>query len=107
MRRIKAYLPEAATRDDQQPIWHEDYKAKLEYWGATWAERFTDRYGFGSHDLRSYMVTQMMKYNINPFFLHAITGHRVPATCDVVLGYVNPTIKEIKEVLELLKQEHA
>ena len=103
LKRIETYLPEAATRNDQRPIWHEDYKAKLECWGATWAERFTDRYGFGSHDLRSYVVTQMMKCNINPFFLHAITGHRVPGTSDVVLGYVNPTMDEVKEVLELLK----
>ena len=101
--RIKSYLPEAATRDDQQPIWEEDYKAILECWGATWAKRFKGMYGFGTHDLRSYVVTQMMKCNINPFFLHAITGHRVPGTSDVVLGYVNPTMNEVKEVLELLK----
>ncbi len=58
-------------------------------------------YGFGSHDLRSYVITQMMKRNINPFFLHAITGHRLPGKSEVALGYVSPTIKEIKEVLEL------
>ena len=97
------YLPEAATRDDQQPIGEEDYKAILECWGATWAKRFKGMYGFGSHDLRSYVITQMTKRNIKPFFLHAITGHRVPGTSEVVLGYVSPTIKEIKEVLELLK----
>ena len=68
-----------------------------------WAKRFKGMYGFGTHDLRSYVVTQMMKCNINPFFLHAITGHRVPGTSDVVLGYVNPTMNEVKEVLELLK----
>ena len=32
--RIKAYLPEAFSRNDQQPIWEEDYKAMLECWGA-------------------------------------------------------------------------
>ena len=81
-------------------------KTTKQYWsagGVTWAKRFKGVYGFGSHDLRSYVVTQMMKCNINPFFLHAITGHRVPGTSDVVLGYVNPTMNEVKEVLELLK----
>ncbi len=55
------------------------------YGGATWAETFKYRYGFGIHDLRSYVVTQMMKCNINPFYLHAITGHRVPGTSAVSL----------------------
>ena len=48
LRRIEAYLPEAAIRDDQQPIWEEDYKAILECWGATWAKRFKGMYGFGT-----------------------------------------------------------
>ena len=45
----------------------------------------------------------MMKCNINQFFLHAITGHRVPGTSTIALGYVTPTIEEIRDVLELLK----
>jgi len=68
LKRVEAYLPEAATRDDQQTIWNEGYKARLEFWGTTWADRCADRYGFGSQDLRSHVVTQMMKCNINPFF---------------------------------------
>ena len=96
-------LPDAAKKNEKSPIWHEDYKAKLQCWGATCAETFTYRYGFGSHDLRSYVVTQMMKCNINPFFLHSITGHRVPGTSQVVLGYVSPTTEEVREVLELLR----
>ena len=101
--RIKKYLPLAATQNDTTPIWKDDYKSKLEFWGARWAERFRDRYGFGSHDLRSYVVTQMMKSNINPFFLHAITGHKVPGTSSVVLGYVRPNVSEVRKVLELLE----
>ena len=101
--RIKKYLPKAITQNDDTPIWKDDYKSKLECWGARWAERFKDRYGFGSHDLRSYVVTQMMKSNINPFFLHAITGHKVPGTSSVVLGYVRPTLSEVRKVLELLE----
>ena len=102
-KRLSIMLPDVVKRNDQAPIWIDDYKAKLECWGATWAETFKYRYGFGTHDLRSYVVTQMMKCNINPFFLHAITGHRVPGTSAVVLGYVTPTIEEVRDVLELLK----
>ena len=101
--RIKKYLPKVITQNDDTPIWKDDHKSKLECWRARWAEHFKDRYGFGSHDLRSYVVTQMMKSNINPFFLHAITGHKVPGTSSVVLGYVRPTVSEVRKVLELLE----
>ena len=100
--RIKTMLPEAFTRTDDEPIWKEDYKPSLENWGSRFAERFTDRYGFGSHDLRSYVVTQMLKQNINPYFLKVITGHTVPGLGKVVAGYVQPTIEEVREVLEQL-----
>lgn len=103
MERLQTMLPEAFERDDATPIWAEDYKAKLECWGATWAETFKYRYGFGTHDLRRHVVTQMTKSNINPYYLHAITGHRVPGTSDVVQSYVTPTIEEVREVLELLE----
>ena len=95
-------LPDAITRTDDEPIWKEDYKPSLENWGSRFAERFTDRYGFGSHDLRSYVVTQMLKQNINPYFLKVITGHTVPGLGKVVAGYVQPTIEEVREVLEQL-----
>ena len=102
MEKIRLYLPEAANRSDAEPIWPDDYKPGLERWGARWAERHTDRYGFGSHNLRAYVVTKMMKRNINPFFLQAITGHNVPGASSVVAGYVAPSIEEVREVLELL-----
>ena len=101
--RIREYLPMAVIRNDTTPTWKDDYKSKLECWGARWAERFKDRHGFGSHDLRSHVVTQMMKSNINPFFLHAISDHRVPGTSTVVLDYVRPSLKEVRDVLELLR----
>ena len=49
LKRIKKYLPEAGNRYDEEPIWHQDYKSKLQCWGATWAETFMYRYDFGSH----------------------------------------------------------
>ena len=45
----------------------------------------------------------MKKSNINSFFLHAIIGHKVPGSSTVVLGYVRPTVSEVRKVLELLK----
>ena len=101
-KKLCQYLPEAKTRNDDEPCWPTDYKAKLASWGPRWAERFSDRYGFGSHDLRSYVVTQMMMSNINDYFLHQITGHTIPGASKVVRGYVAPTIEQVREVLELL-----
>ncbi|WP_136988981.1 tyrosine-type recombinase/integrase [Synechococcus sp. UW140] len=103
IQKIRLMLPTALIRNDNEPIWPKDYKSKLEAWGVTWAETFKYRYGFGSHDLRSYVVTQMMLQNINPYYLHAITGHTVPGTSKVVLGYVAPTLDQVREVLELLE----
>lgn len=102
LKRIKAMLPEAIERNDNEPIWPNDYKPSIENWGSTWAETCTYRYSFGSHDLRSYVVTRMMQQNINPYYLHAITGHTVAGTSKVVQGYVAPTIEQVREVLELL-----
>ena len=66
--KLELYLPDVSTNSSDAPIWEDDYKPKLEGWGARFAERFKDRYGFGTHDLRSYVVTQMLKQNINPYF---------------------------------------
>ena len=98
---IHELLPEAAKRDDATPIWPKDYTHKLTAWGARYSESFTWRYGFGTHDLRALVVTRMMKCNINPFFLEHITGHKVQGN-QVIAGYVQPTLEEVREVLELL-----
>ncbi len=102
IQKIRLMLPTALTRNDNDPIWPKDYNHKIENWGSAWGIRFSRAYGFGSHDLRSYVVTQMMLKNINPYYLHAITGHTVPGTSKVVLGYVAPTLDQVREVLELL-----
>jgi len=99
--KIKIYLPEANANNSDAPVWSDDYKPKLEGWGSKFSERFTRRYSFGTHDLRSYVVTQMMKKKINPYFLKVITGHTVPGLGKVVAGYVQPTLEEVREVLEL------
>ena len=103
IQKIRLMLPEALTRNDNEPISPKDYKSHLENWGSKRATCFTKNYGFQSHDLRSYVVTQMMLQNINPYYLHAITGHTVPGTSKVVMGYVAPTLDQVREVLELLE----
>ena len=49
------------------------------------------------------LSTQMLKQNINPYFLKEITGHTVPGLGKVVAGYTAPTIEEVREVLEKLQ----
>lgn len=100
--KIREFLPEALDRNDESPIWPEDYTSKTHAWGARFSERFKDRYGFGSHDLRALVVTKMLARNISPYFLKHITGHAVDGTKSVIQGYVQPTLEEVRDVLELL-----
>ena len=100
--KIHEFLPEAVDRNDESPIWPEDYTSKTHAWGARFSERFKDRYGFGSHDLRALVVTKMLERNISPYFLKHITGHAVDGTRSVIQGYVQPTLEQVREVLELL-----
>lgn len=102
LKRIKLYLPEALTNNSNEPIWSDDYRSTIESWGSRFAERFKDRYGFGTHDLRSYVVTELLKMNISPYFLKEITGHTVPGMGKVVAGYNRPNIEQVREVIELL-----
>ena len=102
LRRLELYLPEAFINNKEEPIRPKDYTVKTEAWGSSWAAMTSKRYGFGSHNLRSYVVTQMLKQNINPYFLKEITGHSVPGLGSVVAGYVVPNVEEVREVLELL-----
>lgn len=103
VKRIKKYLPEASTRYDNEPIWGDDYKEANDTWGATWAEGFTRRYGFGSHDLRALVVTMMLEANINEHYIEAITGHAVQGSNKVLSTYNVPTLERVRKVLEQLE----
>ena len=102
IKRIKLYLPKAMTNSSDEPIWADDYRSEIESWGDKFAGRFKDRYGFGTHDLRSYVVTELLKMNVSPYFLKEITGHTVPGMGQVVACYNRPNIEQVREVLELL-----
>ena len=103
LKKLELYLPEAMTNDSTDPIWADDYRPSIEGWGARFSERFTDRYGFGTHQLRSYVVTQLLLQNVSPYLLKELTGHSVPGLGKVVAGYVRPTIDEVRQVLEKIR----
>ncbi len=94
-------MPEALTNNKAEPIWPNEFRSGV--FGADWAKRCSAHYGFNSHKLRSYVVTQLQFKNVSPFFLHEITRHAVPGLSKVVQGYVRPSEEQIREVLELLE----
>ena len=77
--------------------------ASLENWGSNWAVTCCQKYRFGSHALRSHVITQMMLNNVNPFYLSIITGHNVPGFSKVVQGHVTPSLEEVRQVLEQME----
>jgi len=40
LRRLKEWMPEAATNSSKDPIWADDYRATIEDWGSRFAEHF-------------------------------------------------------------------
>ena len=101
--KVEELMPEMGTRYDDAPIWGDDYKQAKCAWGVRWDERFTDRYKFGSHDFRSYVVTKMQAANISPSHQFILTGHMTKELSKVVLGYTRATVEEARKVLELLE----
>ena len=45
MRRLKEWMPEAATNSSKDPIWADDYRATIEDCGSRFAEHFKSRNG--------------------------------------------------------------
>ena len=103
MDKLKLYLPDAFTNNSSEAIWPEDYKEINAAWASKWAERFSDNYTFSSHNLRSYVVSQLMGARLSPFHLYEITRHSIPGMSQVVSGYVRPTLDEMREIVEELQ----
>ena len=97
--KIAKMLPEVIDNNEAKPIWPEQYNATDESFGNRWASRFIKRYDFSSHQLRSYVVTQLISSNVSPYMLHAVTRHSVPGMSQVVGGYVRPTMEQVMEVI--------
>lgn len=102
IRKLKQMLPSVVHNDDLSPIWAEQYRPKKESFGDGWAQNFSKRYGFNSHKLRSYVVTQLINSNVSPYMLHAVTRHSVPGMSQVVKGYVRPTKQQLQDVINRL-----
>ena len=102
MAKLEVMLPEEFTNNSTDWIW-DDYKQVLQSWGVRWAERLTDAYGFSSHNLRSYVVTQLINTNTSPFILYEVTRHKIPGLSDIASVYVRPKLVELRAVLELLE----
>lgn len=100
--KILALLPDAVTNTEAVPIWINQYRESVEGFGATWSDTFSRRYGFTSHKLRSYVVTQLINNNVSPYMLQAVTRHSVPGMSQVVSGYVRPTMEQLREVINKL-----
>ena len=99
---LMQHLPEVKTKSTDEWIW-DDYRESVQNWSMSWASNFTRNYGFSSHNLRAYVVTQLMHSNISPYYLYEITRHAIPGLSDVVAGYVRPSLDELREVMEKLK----
>jgi integrase len=104
--KLLPFLKEAASKGlPEGSIWPEQYKPSEQSWGDRYADRFTDLYGFNSHDLRRIAETDLARKNINPYFTFYITGHRVPGSSEVTQRYVRPTVEELREAVEAIGSE--
>ena len=95
-------LPEVFERDEDDPIWPRQWKENEQIFGAYWSQCFSKNYGFTSHELRSFVVTQLQVMNVSPYMLYEVTRHSVGGMSEVVSGYVRPSIQELREVIERL-----
>ena len=99
MEKLQLYLPNCDSSDSL--IWN-DYKSSEEIMGHLWANNFTNRYGFTSHQLRSYVITQLLSNNVSPYLLHEITRHSVAGMSSVVAGYVRPSMQDVRRCINTL-----
>ena len=97
--KLEQMLPEVISNNDAVPIWEDQYRARTDTFGDKWSDSFSKSYGFSSHKLRSYVVTQLISSNVSPYILHAITRHTVPGMSQVVSGYVRPTLEQLREII--------
>jgi integrase len=104
--KLLPFLKEAVSKGlADGAMWPEQYKPSEQSWGDRYADRFTDLYGFNSHDLRRIAETDLARKNINPYFTYYITGHRVPGSSEVTQRYVRPTVEELREAVEAIGSE--
>lgn len=102
-KKLIEFLPDIRCRNDQVPMFANEYRRSDELFGNAWSTRFSKAYGFTSHELRAHVVSQLLASNVSPYILFEITRHSVPGMSSVVQGYTRPTMKELQAVIEKLK----
>lgn len=102
-KKLIEFLPDIKCRNEQVPIFANEYRRSDELFGNAWSTRFTRSYGFTSHELRAHVVSQLLASNVSPYILFEITRHSVPGMSSVVQGYTRPTMKELQAIIEKLK----
>ncbi len=100
--KILEFRPDIESNVSDDLIFPQAYNPNTKLFAENWGRRFGQRYGFGSHHLRSHVITQLERKSISPFFLHSLTRHTIPGMSQVVSGYVRPTMDDLRQVLEIL-----
>jgi integrase len=101
--KIIRMMPEVESNNSEDLVFGMDYQRTMEQMGGYWSQKFSASYGFTSHNLRAYVVSQLMALNVSPFHLYEITRHSIPGVSQVVAGYVRPSMDELREMIERLK----
>ena len=100
--KIIQYRPDVESNNSNYLVFPESYNKPSKLFAENWGRKCGQRYGFSSHHLRSYVITQLELSVNNPFILHEITRHTVPGMSQVISNYVRPTIDDLRATMESL-----
>ena len=95
-------LPEVIDNNDDLPIFPNRWVKFKQVSGSRYSEKFSQVYGFTTHELRANVVSQLMMLNVSPYFLFEITRHTVPGMSAVVSGYTRPSMDELRATINRL-----
>ena len=95
-------LPEVIDNNDDLPIFPNRWVKFKQVFGSRYSEKFSQAYGFTTHELRANVVSQLMMLNVSPYFLFEITRHTIPGMSAVVSGYTRPSMEELRTTINRL-----
>ncbi len=95
-------LPEVVENNDDLPIFPTRWTKFYQVFGSKYSAKFSPKYHFTTHELRSVVVSQLMMLNVSPYLLFEITRHSVPGMSAVVSGYTRPSMEELRKVINRL-----
>ena len=101
-KKIIEFRSEIESNNSDALIFPWSYNAPSKLFAENWGRKCGQRYGFGSHNLRSYVITQLELSENNPTILHEITRHTVPGMSKVLSNYFRPTIDQVRVAMEKL-----